>query len=636
MIKPLQLHVSPQGDDAGPGTFTCPMRTLHAALEAAKHRRSGTFGEVQVRLAGGTYPLEATLVVGPEHSGLTLCAEEEGRIPVLTGLLALNNRRPVNDPDLPLSPEARGCLWEADLPGGELPQALYVNGVRRPLAMWPKQDRWEEWPQCAPGAHRQEILIPKNLQRRHASEQDIVLNLLSTPYTRWINYRAAIRSIRGDRIAVSRPLTPNDYLPLARTIPFRIENALEALTEPGEWCAERNRKKIYYWPVPGENTPTAHLAVPRLSCAVRIQGTERNPVREVHLDGVQIERTGGEEAAVELSGSVNCSVCRCVLQDLEGQAVRSSGFSRGLRIADCSIHRCGKNGIMVCAPHCNEREMSRNTVIERNEISRCGQVNWQDAGILIRGASQSTVRENDMHDLPYAAIAVSGVRLFFVMTRNVPDWPADAVSLERIREESLNIETFKKYVCGHNTIESNRIRDVMMQLDDGGAIYCHASHHNLVRGNTIRRTRRACSHGLYFDDDEVNSVMEGNRIFDSPSLPGGGSSIHIHDNARNTIRGNRVFGSHCPFTFPRSYGGHQVTENLFVLKRDARMPSPPQRNQGRYPETKWDAGENVFDGNVYWSDDHGETARKVLQAQQASGFDRNSSVEEPSTELLRE
>jgi hypothetical protein len=103
----------------------------------------------------------------------------------------------------------------------------------------------------------------------------------------------------------------------------------------------------------------------------------------------------------------------------------------------------------------------------------------------------------------------------------------------------------------------------------------------------------------------------------------------VHDNALNTVCGNVVLGSWCPFTFPSIYGGHRMTGNTFVMKEGVAMPTPPERNIGRYEETRWDAGENVVDDNVYWSEDDGRTAGEVIRVMRKCGYDANSRIEEP-------
>ena len=627
MTQRAEIHVSPSGDDANPGTSKRPLQTIRAALDAARDRLSSGAKRAEVRLAEGPYNLAQPLAIGPELSGLSLCAE--GGQAVLTGVSEPLAARPATEENLPLAPETRGQLWEIDLPAGQFPQALYANGRRRPRAMWPKHDRWEEWPQCAPGANRRELSIPREMQRGHTCTGDIVLNVLPTPYTRWTNYLVRVESADGERVTVSRPLTPNDFLQPADTIPLRIENALETLTEPGEWCVDSSRGRIFYRPTEDESLEETRFAVPRVSTLIGLEGTEDNPVRDVRIDGLRLTRNGAEGAAIEPVGTTDCLLTGCVFEDIEGQAVRADGYTRRLHVTGCRIDRCGSGGIALTAPQCAGREIGGGNLIERNEIARCGRSNWHASGISIGGSGHNVVRDNHLHDLPYAAIAIGGVRLIFALTRTVRDWPAEAVPLDRIVEEHPNIETFKRYVCGHNTVENNRIEDVMMRLDDGGAIYCHASHHNTVRGNTVRRTHRARSHGLYFDDDEVHSTMEGNTVIDSPWERGGKSSIHVHDNALNTVCSNKVLGSWCPFTFPSSYGGHRMTGNTFVMKEGAAMPTPPERNSGRYEETRWDAGENVVDDNVYWSEDNGRTAKEVLRTMRECGYDANSRIEEP-------
>lgn len=602
--------------------------TLRDALARARQHLADGAEQVEVHLAGGQVDLEEPVTIGPELSGLTLCCDDD-QPAVLSGRVCLGEASPLEEEGLPISPEARGKLWSVPLSVGLAPRSFYADGHKQPLATWPDHDDWERWPTCLPGPGEGELEIPEHLQTHHTNLQDITLNVLSTPYSKWINYRGSVVWTRGSRVRLSCPLVPNRYLQPDRTIPFRIENALEAIVRPGQWCFDTDRKSLFWWPPEGIDPRSATLAVAGLPCLLNLEGTGDELVRAVTIRGLGFNLTGQGGAAVQLQETVDCAIERCTFEHLDGQAVAAEGLTRELVIRDCLIHHCGSNGVSIQGPRCTERQTNGHNLLENNHIHHCGQIDWHGAGIRLAGSSHNTIRGNHLHDLPYAGIQLGGTRLIFVLTDTVRRWPIDSVSPGRIREEGHTIESFKRYVCGHNLIEDNRVEDTMMQLDDGGAIYCHASHHNVVRGNTVMRTHRARSHGLYFDDDEVHSVMEDNLVVEAPGVQGGRSSIHVHDNALNTVRRNRVLGAACAFTFPSSYGGHRFVENTVVMKPGAAMPVPPTRNGGRYDEIDWDAGPNEVDHNLYWSDDDGATARTVLEALQREGFDEHSRVARP-------
>lgn len=603
--------------------------SLAAALAAARGALVGGAASAEVCLGPGTYNLSEPIELSPADSGLVLRAGDPDDPPVLTSRIELGERARLDDVDLPVSPQARGRLWRIALPPGHDPAALFADGRRQMRATWPKGDDWETWPACVAGEGECDLAIPPEQQRRHTCLADIRINMLSSPYTHWINYIARVEAVEGSRVTVARAISPNPYLPPAPSIPFRIENALESLAEPDEWCADTAAGCICWWPPEGMDPAGAALSVPGLATLIRIAGAEAAPVRGVVLRGLYLTGTDAGGAAVELAHASECLIENCTLDDLGAIAVRAATGVFCLRVADCRIAHCGGVGIMLVAPRCTGRVLNGHNVLERNELHHCGEVDWHGVGINIGGSNHNVVRDNDLHDLPYGAVLVGGTRLIMPLTGKVANWPPEAVPLGRIQDERLNIDEFKRYVCGYNLIEGNRVTDVMRQLDDGGAIYCHASHDNIVRRNVVKRSHRGCTFGLYFDDDEVRSIMEENVVIDCPVGEGHGSSIHVHDNARNVVRRNVIIGSPCPFTFPRSYGGHRVSENVFILKPAGRAPLPPERNNGRYAETAWDAGENYFDHNVYWSEDGGARARAVLAQMRQLGYDAHSRVAEP-------
>ena len=79
------LYVSPAGSDQGSGARATPFATLQKARDAAR----GMAKPVIIHLAGGTYYLPETLVLGTEDSGVTWQANE-GETPIVSGGVKLD------------------------------------------------------------------------------------------------------------------------------------------------------------------------------------------------------------------------------------------------------------------------------------------------------------------------------------------------------------------------------------------------------------------------------------------------------------------------------------------------------------------------------------------------------------------
>src|SRR5512133_3723106 len=72
---PIELYVTPQGDDRSPGTATQPLATIEGARDQvrAMKKQGALKAPVRVVLRGGTYFLKDTLVFTAEDSGTSEC-----------------------------------------------------------------------------------------------------------------------------------------------------------------------------------------------------------------------------------------------------------------------------------------------------------------------------------------------------------------------------------------------------------------------------------------------------------------------------------------------------------------------------------------------------------------------------------
>ena len=124
-----QIYLSPSGNDRAPGTRNRPLKTLAAALDAAK---SGD----EVLLGDGIYRLERALRISG-LSGLTLRADD-GAQPVITSCKLLKMSE-ICDGDR--------RIWRCVLPEvvkkGTVYRTLLVNGETRNRPRLPKEGFYE-------------------------------------------------------------------------------------------------------------------------------------------------------------------------------------------------------------------------------------------------------------------------------------------------------------------------------------------------------------------------------------------------------------------------------------------------------------------------------------------------------------
>ena len=63
------LFVAPDGDDANPGTFAQPLRTVARARDLVRTMNAAMTSDLAVYLRGGTYPLTSTVTFSNADSG---------------------------------------------------------------------------------------------------------------------------------------------------------------------------------------------------------------------------------------------------------------------------------------------------------------------------------------------------------------------------------------------------------------------------------------------------------------------------------------------------------------------------------------------------------------------------------------
>ncbi len=654
---PRKLFVSPLGNDRWSGRHPDanaaqtdgPVATLGEARDRlrAKRHRSRTIVEIR----GGVYPLAEPLRFTAKDGGRkgapVVYRAYRRETPVLDGGRAITGWEPVADDPAAVAPAARGKLWVAAIPKGWMFHQLYVNGREQPRSTSATDADWERWPRAPLGKREDELRCPPGTLPATDRAACAILNFLPTPYTFWSNALAPVRRVQADRGRLRFAPVQLHRPEVLKEIPFRLENLRSGITAPGQWFVDHRRGRVYLWPPHDQNPNDAWVAAPWLSSGVEVAGTANEPVCHLQLKGLTVVRTalprlawdrpqqafGAAGAAVHLTGVEHCCVASCTLRHLSGNAVRMSGHARRNQIHDCTIAEIGGAGIGLGGGLKDPEAPCAHNRVTRNHIHHCGTLYWHSSAIAGGLSEKTVIRHNEIHDMPYVAISTSGQR-----HRWFAGWPRrreDLIAFWREHGQGdPTIVKVKAFLPGYNRIEFNRVERVMLRLDDGAAIYCHAGHHNVVRNNFVCCTPRDGSHGLYFDDEESFSLMEGNIVLRCPDRRHvkRGSALHIHNNAANTIRNNVFVGGDVLFTFPNSYGGHTVERNVFVFSNRCRLRSHPTPvvgpGDGRRQDG-WSCGPSVMDGNLYWSSKGAGPAERLVAELRRLGHAEHALVVDP-------
>jgi hypothetical protein len=235
------FHVSPRGDDSGPGTEAVPFASPARALEAVRGFRAGGLKEeVRVVFRGGTYELAAPLVFTPLDSGTAdhpiTYAAQPGETVILSG-----GRRVIK------WTTAAAGHWAATVPeakaGGRSFRQFYINDRRATRARWPDADG--QLRIASVGNEVKTFTFSKPLPQGTAPGLDMELVV----YENWAVSRALVTSVDGNRLTTATPvgwLGHGDMTTASVEKPVFLEHARAFLDQPGEWFLDRASGVLSY------------------------------------------------------------------------------------------------------------------------------------------------------------------------------------------------------------------------------------------------------------------------------------------------------------------------------------------------------------------------------------------------------
>lgn len=514
------VYVSPQGDDANPGTAAArPLRTPRAAVERMRElRKAGKIsGDAVVEFADGTYPLAEPVRLGADDSGTTWRAAHRGKA-VFTGTTKLVWRKLADAKVEALLPAtARGKVMVAEVPGkGLLPSFmggshLYTPSNDIPLAVFCGEDRLAcaRWPNggfARTGAVQAETIRIGQRAKKDASfafDRDKLAQWTKEPFA-WtfglwgVEWADATYPLSRIDVGAGTVSLPPVVIPfgLRRAMPFYVLNAFTELDRPGEWVADRERRLLYLWPKEeGSGIGDQGLGIGEVVLCegmIRAEG-----LKDFAFDGFVFEKT--RKTAVTVKQGERVTVRASVFRHTCSWAVEIDG-GRDCRVAGCDMYDLGEGGVRLAGGDCLALEPGGH-VAENNHIHHYGRVfyNYRQ-GIAMYGIGNRAVH-NLVHHSAHTGIYWSGT---------------------------------------DNEIAYNVIHDTCEFNDDAGAIYVwHYSwlkRGGLIAHNVIHYTGKKrfpnATEGIYLDDYSSEVRVIGNLV-NRASLGvhvGGGQSCEIAGN----------------------------------------------------------------------------------------------------------
>lgn len=449
----IVLYVSSEGSDNNSGSSEAPFASLHAARDAIRNLHKPLNSSVEVKVHSGTYYFDETLILGSEDSAIEFRAAEGEKV-TLSGGRKLD------------------CKWEPYKDGimmCKLPEVvdgkldfsqLFVNGKRQVLARYPNFD--DSDPENYTGYIPAENAIgdeiadpspdedsdmtfssgpPRGIvikegtlpDKKWAKPEEAIIHIYQGHY--WGNLQWRIKHLDSDNQLLwfgegghqmGAKWYDNPCVVNHRSRYF-IENVFEELDAPSEWYLDRDSGILYLIPEPEVDLSTALIEVPILKKLIDIEGSQKEPVRNIKFCGFRIAHTAstfmdeyeipslGDWAihrggAVTLEGTRNCNIENCWFDAVGGNAVFLNNYNRNNSIAGSTFSYCGDSAVCFVGSlektMGSQRAFSYECTVKNNLISRCGVFGKQVAGIYLSRAKRITVSHNHIHTMPRAGICI--------------------------------------------------------------------------------------------------------------------------------------------------------------------------------------------------------------------------------------
>jgi hypothetical protein len=538
------FYVASNGDDSWSGQLPAPdgahadgpfatLPRARAAVRAVQGRARP--GPIRVMVRGGKYFLSDTLILDERDSGLEFapilwCAYPDEN-PVISGGRRVTRWRTY-----------RGRIMQAELAElgaqARAPDDFFCGGTRQTCARTPNLDRanplYGGWSMMQGGAGASGFQYAEGLFATPLSKPSRaqVFSFVG-PSGGWGSQFLGITAIDYERRVIHTRYDQgeNALLGFNRNCRFFVQNSLELLDQPGEWCVDVDAGKLYFWP-PVDYDRRVEVVIPSLPVLMTI-----SKARWITVSGLRFTETASAAgAALRCTASEHIRIEKNHLAGLGSRALEIMGKgapSVDVTIQGNEIAYTGASGIYVGGA-------ARDCRILDNEVHHCAVFDKYAAGIEFPfyGATVVDISPQEHSDRVVVA------------HNHLHDLPRDGIQLGA-----------NPY--GRNVVEYNRVERTALETIDAGAIRCHrvishlqgiaalptmAGHvirHNLVidtrgcgvSGGRIISPQPWPTFGIYLDEGSSGCTVYGNMVIRS------GVGAIVNPGESNSLENNIFAGN---------------------------------------------------------------------------------------------
>lgn len=567
-----EFYVSPEGNDANPGTKLLPFRTMAKAQEAVRGMNDNMTGDIIVYLREGTYKLQSAWNLTEEDSGsngyVVSWSAYPGEHPVISGGRQITGWT--------LYDAAKG-IYKANAGMDFASRQLFIDDVRATRAR--SEGGLTNAAKTAVGYTSDDLALAG-----FARPQDLELVYMEM----WTNPRAAVASVTASNgkavITMDEPgwSAVTNKGGTSATYPVYYENAYELLDQEGEWYWNAGTGEIFYKPRLWEDMQTATVTAPVLEELVNIKGSAVDrQVSAIQFTGLTFADTTWMQPSTNLG-----------LSDAQNNHLRYPGTPDSLPPAAVTVAHA--QGIRF----------------ERNIFTRLGITGLK----MVNGVQNSPIRGNMFYDISGSAISIGDpytsaananptdplmqMRNNDVLNNYIHDVAVEYMSAAAISagfpldmdisyNEIFNIPYSGMHIgygwatrfpntLRNMKVEHNFIHDLMGKgIYDGGAIYTlgnsggSADQYNLISKNYIRNQMNEYG-ALYTDEGSTYWQLDRNVVdlSETPMWKNGGAKWALGNTNQDVL-----------FTGNYTTTGYRVSNNPYsnVVETGTQL----------YPDAAW-------------------------------------------------
>ncbi len=604
-ITNAQIYVAPNGSDNNAGTITKPVASFKKAQQLA--RKINTTKQVQVIFKSGTYYLPETIQFSKEDNkknGVVYFAEKDGSVIISGGKKLTLSWQRYNE-----------NVYVADVQNVATIDQLFVNDVRQRMARYPNAKEGKNVYDAWDLSHNiqadslNDVLLPsrvKTWQNPTGAYLHAMHNLL------WGDMHWLVKGKKDNGELILEGGWQNNRPAKMHHVYRMIENVFEELDAPGEWFYNTAQHKLYYYPANGVDLKTATIEVVQLKHLIELNGTAKNPVKNIHFKGFVFKHaartfmdnkeplqrsdwTVYRGGAVTFNGAENCSIANCEFSSVGGNTIFVNNYNRHITIKGCYIHHSGASGVLFVGDSASVRSplygyvkrdytkldtikgpRSNNypsdCLVEDCLITLTGRDEKQTAGVHMSVSANIRINHCSIYDMPRAGININEGTFGGHVIEN-----SDIFNtvLETGDHGSFNSWGRDRYWTGDG-------KEVVKALENRPNLYLL----DVLAPNIIRNNRWRCDHGWDIDLDDGSSHY---RIYNNVLLNRGlklregydrvvtnniilNNSLHPHvwyTNSGDVFKNNIVFGAYRPAIMNKVIAadgkwGKAIDSNLFV------------------------------------------------------------------------